>query len=254
MGYIGKVPSAIALTSSDITNDIINSDKISDNSISEEHIDNTAITGHSAITSLADTDKFLVSDASDSNNLKYVEKQYLPSGGLVAIGQVDSGGNVGSITLDNKFSTTYKNYIIIVDKMIPATDGANIIFRLRDDTPSSISDSNYDYNTRAWRSSDNTLYLAANDNVSAVNFSDGGVSNTSSRLGFRMVLHIQDPFTSTVKTSGHGTLMFVNTGGVSLGGYTHFYYKNNASPRGVEFYANTGNVNGRIKIYGVVDS
>lgn len=176
------------------------------------------------------------------------------AGGLVALGQVDSGGNVGEINLDNKFSATYKNYLVIVDKMVPATDGANIIFRLRDDTPSSISDSNYDYNTRAWRSSDNTVYLAANDNVSAVNFSDGGVSNNSSRLGLRMALWIHDPFDSTVKTSGHGTLMFVNTGAVSLGGYTHFYYKNNASARGVQFYANTGNVNGRIKIYGVVDS
>jgi hypothetical protein len=80
MGFIGVQPATVPLTTSDITNDIVNSDKIADDSISEEHIDNTAITGHSAITSLADTDKFLVSDASDSNNLKYVEKQYLGGG------------------------------------------------------------------------------------------------------------------------------------------------------------------------------
>ena len=80
MGYIGQKPSSVALTSSDIGADIINADKIADDSISEEHIDNTAITGHSAITSLADTDKFLVSDASDSGNLKYVESQYIGGG------------------------------------------------------------------------------------------------------------------------------------------------------------------------------
>ena len=80
MAYIGKTPTSAPLTASDITNDIINADKIADDSISEEHIDNTAITGHSAITSLADTDKFLVSDASDSGNLKYVESQYIGGG------------------------------------------------------------------------------------------------------------------------------------------------------------------------------
>ena len=80
MGFIGAQLASVPLTASDITNDIINADKIADDSISEEHIDNTAITGHSAITSLADTDKFLVSDASDSGNLKYVESQYIGGG------------------------------------------------------------------------------------------------------------------------------------------------------------------------------
>ena len=83
MGFIGGQPASALLTSSDIANDTVNADKIADDSISEEHIDNTAITGFSALTSLADTDKFLVSDASDSNNLKYVEKQYLGGGGKI---------------------------------------------------------------------------------------------------------------------------------------------------------------------------
>lgn len=54
MAYIGKTPTKAPLTSSDIANDIINSD----------HIGDTAISGFSALTSaLADTDEFLVSDA-----------------------------------------------------------------------------------------------------------------------------------------------------------------------------------------------
>ena len=93
MAYIGQQPAKVALTSSDIGADIINADKIANDSISEEHIDNTAITGFSALTSLADTDKFLVSDASDSGNLKYVENQYL------------GGGTVKKIT-NAYFSTT----------------------------------------------------------------------------------------------------------------------------------------------------
>ena len=81
MGFIGVQPTSAPLTTSDITNDIVNADKIADDSISDEHLDITSITGQTAITSLADTDKFLVSQASDSGNLKYVEKQYLGGGG-----------------------------------------------------------------------------------------------------------------------------------------------------------------------------
>lgn len=90
MGFIGVQPTSAPLTASDITDgivsnaklgaDSVNAAKISDDSISDEHLDITSITGQTAITSLADTDKFLVSDASDSGNLKYVEKQYLGGG------------------------------------------------------------------------------------------------------------------------------------------------------------------------------
>jgi hypothetical protein len=66
-----------AVTTAKLGADSVNGSKIADDSISDEHLDITAITGQTAITSLADTDKFLVSDASDSGNLKYVEKQYL---------------------------------------------------------------------------------------------------------------------------------------------------------------------------------
>jgi hypothetical protein len=103
---------ANAVSTAKIQADAINGTKIADDSISDEHLDITAITGQTAITSLADTDKFLVSDASDSGNLKYVEKQYLPSGTLVKLAQVDnstSSSTVSDITLDH-FSTTYDYY------------------------------------------------------------------------------------------------------------------------------------------------
>ena len=112
MAYIGQQPPKVALTSSDIGADIINADKIANDSISEEHIDNTAITGFSALTSLADTDKFLVSDASDSNNLKYVEKQYLGGGGALEFIAATNTTVTSVITFENCFSSTYKNYAI----------------------------------------------------------------------------------------------------------------------------------------------
>jgi len=125
MGYIGNVPSAVPLTSSDLANDIVSSNAIADDSISEEHIDNTAITGHSAITSLADTDKFLVSDASDSNNLKYVENQYLGGGGAITfLSSTDLSSGVAEF-LDADFFTTYssyKHFILDVQLICPSSN------------------------------------------------------------------------------------------------------------------------------------
>ena len=90
-----------AVTNVKLGADSVNGSKIADSSISDEHLDITAITGQTAITSLADTDKFLVSQASDSGNLKYVEKQYLPSSALVSLGSQSGTVDVANVTFDN---------------------------------------------------------------------------------------------------------------------------------------------------------
>jgi len=139
MGFIGVQPTSAPLTASDITDgivsntklgaDSVNATKIADDSISEEHIDNTAITGFGALTSLADTDKFLVSDASDSGNLKYVEKQYLPSGGLTLVSS-GTGSSVTQVNFDSVFTNAYKAYKF-VGGFRPVTNNEDLLFVLR---------------------------------------------------------------------------------------------------------------------------
>ena len=176
------------------------------------------------------------------------------AGGLIPVGQVDSGGNVGTINLDNKFSATYTNYLIIVDKMTPADDGSNIMFRFRDDTPNTISTSAYGLVSRMYRANDNGLNSRNGDNQDTFQITDNGVSNGSNRLGFKMAMWIHNPFASTVYTAVHGTFQFPNSSGYSAGGYFQMQLHENSSPRGVVMYASSGNINGRIKAYGVVDS
>jgi hypothetical protein len=94
-----------------ITADAIDATLIADDAISEEHLDNTALTGFGELSSLADADKFLVSDASDSNNIKYVQKSNLPSGAMTLLASGSpSSSQVSNITFDNVFSTTYDFY------------------------------------------------------------------------------------------------------------------------------------------------
>jgi len=252
--YGSIAPSDASIVTNSLVDDAVTSSKLSSTAVDNTNTNSTLVTGQTAITSLADTDKFLVSDASDSGNLKYVEKQYLPSGGLVPVGQVDSGGNVGEVTLDNKFSATYTNYLIIVDKMTPATDGSNILFRFRDDTPSTISTSHYGLVSRGYRANDNGLSSRSGDGESTFQITDAGVANSSNKLGFKMAMWLHNPFTSTVYTATHGTFQYINNSGYSTGGYFQMQLHENSSPRGVVMYASSGNINGRIKAYGVVDS
>ncbi len=87
--------------------------KLGADSVTNTKVANSVITGQTAITSLADTDKFLVSDASDSGNLKYVEKQYLPSGDWVKINTTQNYSS-GTANLDiSPFTTDYITYKMI---------------------------------------------------------------------------------------------------------------------------------------------
>lgn len=90
MAYIGKIPASAALTASDLADGIISTAKIAadavtaakvpDDAISDEHLDATAITGHSAETAIADDDLILISDTSASAALKKMTKANFVSG------------------------------------------------------------------------------------------------------------------------------------------------------------------------------
>ena len=98
-----------SITTAKLGADSVNGSKIADNSISDEHLDITAITGQTEKTSLADADKFLISDSADSNALKYVQKSNLPSGAMTLLSSTDLSSGVTEF-IDRDFFTTYSSY------------------------------------------------------------------------------------------------------------------------------------------------
>ena len=145
--FLGKAVQTVTPSNSSVTNamlvaDSVNGDKIADNSISDEHLDNTAITGQTAITSLADTDKFLVSQASDSGNLKYVEKQYLGGGAFNLISATAVTDSVTAFNIANVFSSSYQMYMMIMQN-VRVTADCNI--RLRFGASGTYHSSGYRY-------------------------------------------------------------------------------------------------------------
>jgi len=69
-----------SVTTSQIVADAVNGDKIADDSISDEHLDPTAITGQTAETTIADDDLILLSDTSASAALKKMTRANFVSG------------------------------------------------------------------------------------------------------------------------------------------------------------------------------
>jgi len=206
---------------------------------------------------IADSDLFIIDDGAGGTNRKTAAsriKSYVGGGGLVPTAQVDSGGNVGAVTLDNAFTTTYKNYIVIVDKLVPANSGASVYMQFRDES-GGLGGSNYGFSNRALQANDGSEDNSDGNSQTQVTFAGGGIQNNSSKLGMRMVMHVQEPYDSSVYTGFHGTYGFINNSGIATHGYLGGVYLDNDSLRGLQLYLNTGgNLNARIKVYGVVNS
>jgi len=137
MSFIGRVPANAALTASDLADGIVTTDKlaadavtdakiaddvvgtehltanevdtaalaadavtaaqIADDAISEEHLDVTSITGHSALTSVANDDLVLISDTSASAALKKMTVANLVANA--------GGGKIGQIVSTTKLDS-----------------------------------------------------------------------------------------------------------------------------------------------------
>ena len=250
MGFIGVQPASVPLTASDITNDIINADKIADNSISEEHLDPTVITGLSALgAEPADTDELLISDA---GTLKRMDYSYIKGGGaynLISATAVTDG--VSAFNIASVFSSSYQMYLMIVQN-IRITADANV--RLRFGASGTYnSTSQYRYvGTMTDRSGTDRTYHDGSDGLShAFGFyyiANPYISATNSNRK-RVTGHY-----NVANESGNSVLTTCNFAGELEVSTTAF--------DGIRLLVDSGNFrggtandgDGMIKIYGIADS
>ena len=138
-----------------ITADAIDATLIADDAISEEHLDATAITGHTALAeSPADTDEFLISDG---GTLKKLDAQYVGGGTLVRVGGSNSSSAAGTVILDNIFTADYMFYKVF-GRMEPSVDNYLPQMRLRTGGSSGSDESgtNYKFTLKTSRHGSNT--------------------------------------------------------------------------------------------------
>ena len=227
---------------------------IADDAISEEHLDATAITGHTALAEApADTDEFLISDG---GVLKRLDASHIGGGSLVFISGTTSASSVTNVVFDEVFSATYKNYKIIGEYTAVNSSGdttSRMKFRTGGSSGSDLSASEYNYHFLQHAADSDPAIPKRATADSVMNFTTNQ-DEDSSRHGVRFDFTVFDPYSSGRTTiSGHGRntatdgnlLMF--TGACDI--------QNDSSVTGIKFFVGAGNIKDiAIKIYGIVDS
>jgi hypothetical protein len=117
MAYIGSKPANKVLTASDITDGIVSNAKLAQDIISGD----TALASEPS-----DTDEFLVSD---SGTLKRIDYSLIKGGGgMTFISSTVPSGSASSVEVQNCFSSTYLNYLIIFSGISIATNNSNMTY------------------------------------------------------------------------------------------------------------------------------
>jgi len=164
MGYIGKKPTPVPLTASDVTDGIISNAKLAQDVISAE----TALAVEPA-----DTDEFLLSDA---GTLKRIDYSLIKGGGgLVHISTTTVSSGVSEVAFTSGIDSTYDTYKLFISGMHPATDNKHVQFHYSNDGGSSYLSANYVYGGRSSNSSGTVANQASG--------SAGSLELTSERAG-----------------------------------------------------------------------
>ena len=246
-----------AVTTAKINADAVDATKIADDAVSEEHLDATAITGHTALAEApADTDEFLISDG---GTLKRLDASYIGGGGFTLLSSLNgSGVTHANASVDNIFTSTYDVYRM-VGFMAPSQD-AEARIKLRSGG-SDVSDGNYNWVNMASYVPDSgsttTDVLHSNhaDDVWEFGSADINSDNDSDVVAFDFTLH--DPNTNMLsRTYMTGHTVFRNGGSAKL--YSEIFgggRESNPNADGIKFFFSGGTMRYyRINIYGAKQS
>jgi hypothetical protein len=248
--YLNKVMQSVNPTAGSV-----NTTQLADLGVTGAKLNTDVISAQTELGSEpADTDEFLVSDG---GVIKRVDYSHIKGGGgLVFINQVSSTSEVSNLTLDNVFTSTYTNYLIVGEYTLINGSGpeARILFRSGGSSGSDLTASEYNYHFIRANADGDSLGVNRATGAASCNFT-GSTDEDSARVGVRITWTVHDPFDSSVRTtvSGHGK--FTQTNGDSAATVGFCDYKGTDSITGIKFYASSDNVkNGHFRVYGIVDS
>ena len=236
-----------------ITADAINGTLIADDAISDEHLDATAITGHTALAEApADTDEFLISDG---GVLKRLDASHIGGGTLVQTGRtVISGGNPSSVDVNSCFSSTYDTYLVVLDRIESTVDSQVLTIRLRNDS-GSVTASNYRFANRYFHDSTTTENTQSNaaDKFTITNDTD----DSSNNGGLQGIMYVHRPADANTMTRMNFFHSFFDATGadikISIGTCN---YDNPEAHTGISLNISSGGVRdaGSITVYGIAYS
>ena len=162
--------------------------------------------------------------------------------------------NVADVQIDNIFSATYKNYVIIGTAIKSASQDDYMRFRFLDGSGSQLTGNNYRGHTAGAESaggSGNNSQLTSHNATDIAEFRPAGNVVDNVRGGFNFIMNIPDPFPNA-STQAYGTYGCIRNNGNALSGHFQFYYNSDSASRGVKFdYANANTASGTFTVYGI---
>ena len=230
MAYIGKQPAPAALTSSDITDGIISTAKISDDAVDENKLDltaNYAFTG--TITG---------------------------AGGLVKLSSQTMSAD-SSVSFDGFFSSTYDNYKIIINDVTFSTNDTHLRMRYRQ-SDADVTTSNYgavgqtggiDIGTG---NLNQTINNTNNDSFKLTNLSD---ATSASNVNLQGEITLYNPLNSTEYKMYNHTMVYFGTSAtgnfytLTGGGW---FKGNTTALSGFTLLPHQGTFSGSVTLYGVI--
>ena len=253
---------ADAVTGAKIADDAINSEHYTDGSIDTAHLADGQVTTAKLSTAvftgatdigadIADADLFLLDDGAGGTIRKSAAsriKAYV-GGGLVLLSSVTISGS-GVYSINNVFSSTYRDYKIIGSGLDQATNNSKWLFFLSTSSGND-TDNHYWHGTGGYGESAN-VYDVGGEDVTDFSIIDATSNDNNGSTNFELTLYRPQLAYYTAYTCIAGGRRHDGTGHIqSSAGYQN----SNNQHVGIGFNVNQGNMSsGTIKIFGIKDS
>ena len=220
-------------------------------SIGSSQLSADAITGQTALTAEPDdTDEFLVSDA---GTLKRIDYSLIKGGGrftLVSTGTISGGATY--IDLDDVFTATYKNYLLVYTGVDVNTDGADLHIQVKTSSGLVSGGSDYVY-AYGQIASNNNISSSYDTGNSYYRLNNSGVGNAATESASGTVLFYEPRSTSHYHLM-EGHQVSLSTGVDALSNWSVGAAKTTTALTGLRFKAASGNLDaGVLKLYGAND-
>ena len=236
MAFIGKTPTPVPLTSSDIASDIINS----------THIGDTAISGFDALaTEPADTDEFLISDA---GVLKRLDASLVGGKDFELLSTTNVTSGTSSVIFNSGIDNSFNTYYFTFTDVHPASNGYQLSVRV-EIGGSFKSDTNYLYGGFGKLSNNDDRNHVNTGHTAFLISDDVGNANDKSLSGdFTLYNPSDTTFSQLIQANSTGVLSNSQANRMIQGGY----YNSGSAVTGVQFFMSGGNIdNGIFKMYGI---
>jgi hypothetical protein len=241
-GYLGNIPSAVPLTSADIADGIITSAKIADGTIVNADINASSAIALSKLstTGTADATTFLRGDGA-----------YTAVSSDFVLLATTNASNVASVTFDGYFSSTYENYIILVSDFYAGTNNVSPKMRFRRSN-SDVTASNYAVVSLNHQTSGaDSQVQTGQSSFDLFGGGAGNMGNTSTNGNARTITIFNPLSTTTNKVMTYYGWSVRYDGNIFTHSASCQLSDNANALSGVSFFASSGNIYGKFKLYGL---